>query len=122
MLKLAAGTVRWHLHQARAALRAVLVPTAEDDAAVHLPILEDFFQRPAGYLFLTPEEQGLVATRAGRMLRPSATVGMGLEPANLMPSRGPLDDMGIPNDYVLYLGRVDRPARGSLLGRERKLT
>jgi glycosyltransferase involved in cell wall biosynthesis len=88
--------------------RAVLVPTAEDDAAVHLPILEDFFQRPAGYLFLTPEEQGLVATRAGRMLRPSATVGMGLEPANGMPSRGPLDDMGIPNDYVLYLGRVDR--------------
>ena len=88
--------------------RAVLVPTAEDDAAVHLPILEDFFQRPAGYLFLTPEEQVLVSTRAGRPLRPSATVGIGVEPANGMPSRGPLDALNIPCDYVLYLGRIDR--------------
>ena len=88
--------------------RAVLVPTAEDDRAVHLPILEDFFQRPAGYLFLTPEEHVLVSTRAGRVLRPSATVGIGLEPANGTPSRGPLDAMGIPNDYLLYLGRIDR--------------
>ena len=88
--------------------RAVLVPTAEDDAAVHLPILEHFFQRPAGYLFLTPEERVLVSTRAGRPLCPSATIGIGLEPSNGMPSRGPLDAMDIPCDYVLYLGRVDR--------------
>jgi glycosyltransferase involved in cell wall biosynthesis len=88
--------------------RAVLVPTAEDDAAVHLPILEDFFRRPAGYLFLTPEEHVLVSTRAGGMLRPSATVGIGLEPADRMPSPGPLDEMRLPKEYVLYLGRVDR--------------
>jgi glycosyltransferase involved in cell wall biosynthesis len=88
--------------------RAVLVPTAEDDAAIHLPILESFFQRPAGYLFLTPEEQVLVSTRAGRALRPCAIAGIGLDPANAMPSRGPLDTMGIPGGYVLYLGRVDR--------------
>ena len=88
--------------------RAVLVPTAEDDAAVHLPILEDFFQRPAGYLFLTPEEQVLVSTRAGRPLCPSATIGIGLDPPTEMPSRRPLDAMNIPRDYVLYLGRIDR--------------
>jgi glycosyltransferase involved in cell wall biosynthesis len=88
--------------------RAVLVPTAEDDAAIHLPILEGFFQRPAGYLFLTPEEQALVSTRAGRSLRPSAIVGIGLEQPNGVPSRRPLEAIGIPEDYVLYLGRVDR--------------
>lgn len=88
--------------------RAVLVPTAEDDAAVHLPILEDFFQHPAGYLFLTPEEQVLVSTRAGRPLCPSATIGIGLDPSTEIPSRRPLDVMDIPRDYVLYLGRIDR--------------
>jgi glycosyltransferase involved in cell wall biosynthesis len=88
--------------------RAVLVPTAEDDPAIHLPVLEEFFQRPAGYLFLTPEEERLVATRAGRPLRPAETIGIGLEPADAVPSRRVLDDLGVPARYVLYLGRVDR--------------
>jgi glycosyltransferase involved in cell wall biosynthesis len=88
--------------------RAVLLPTAEDDPAIHLPILEDYFQLPAGYLFLTPEEEALVTTRAGRALRPSATIGIGLEPASPVASRAALDALNIPRDYVLYLGRVDR--------------
>ena len=36
---------------------------------------------PAGYLFLTPEEETLVSTRAGQPLRAVAVIGMGLEPA-----------------------------------------
>ncbi len=88
--------------------RAVLVPTAEEDPAIHLPVLEEFFQRPAGYLFLAPEEETLVSTRAGRALRPAATIGIGLEPAVGAASRAALDSLGIPAGYVLYLGRVDR--------------
>jgi len=89
--------------------RAVLVPTAEEDPAVDLDVLPDFFARPAGYLFLTPEEETLVSTRAGRSLRPSRVVGIGLEPErDLHPSRAVLDRLGIPRDFVLYLGRVDR--------------
>ena len=60
--------------------RAVLVPTAEEDPAIDLDVLPDFFARPAGYLFLTPEEETLVSTRAGRALRPSRVIGIGLEP------------------------------------------
>ena len=88
--------------------RAVLLPTAEDDPAVHLSILEDYFQLPAGYLFLTPEEEVLVSTRAGRTLRPADTIGIGLEPAPPVPGRAALDALRIPERYVLYLGRVDR--------------
>jgi len=88
--------------------RAVLLPTAEDDPAVHLEITEDFFNTPAGYLFLTPEEQALVSARAGRTLKPSAVIGTGLEPAGPAPDRHLLRSHGIPDDYVLYLGRVDR--------------
>ena len=89
--------------------RAVLVPTAEEDPAIDLDVLQEFFSRPAGYLFLTPEEETLVSTRAGRRLQPSRVIGMGLEPGrDPQPDRSALDRLGIPPDYVLYLGRVDR--------------
>jgi glycosyltransferase involved in cell wall biosynthesis len=88
--------------------RAVLLPTAEDDPAVHLDITEEFFKLPAAYLFLTPEEQALVSNRAGRRLEPSAVIGTGLEPAGPRPGRERLQSHGIPDDYILYLGRVDR--------------
>ena len=89
--------------------RAVLVPTAEEDPAVDLDVLPDFFARPAGYLFLTPEEEALVSTRAGRPLHPSRVIGIGLEPErDPHPSRGGIDRLELPRDFVLYLGRVDR--------------
>jgi glycosyltransferase involved in cell wall biosynthesis len=89
--------------------RAVLLPTAEEDPAIDLNVLEDFFAQPAGYLFLTPEEQTLVTTRAGRPLEPARIIGMGLErEADAQADRSALDRLGIPPDFVLYLGRVDR--------------
>jgi glycosyltransferase involved in cell wall biosynthesis len=87
--------------------RAVLLPTAEEDRAVYLDVAEEFFRRPAGYLFLTPEEEALVTTRAGTPLRPSAVIGIGLEPAGAADA-GCLSAFNLPADYVLYLGRVDR--------------
>ncbi len=88
--------------------RAVLLPTAEDDPAVHLGITEDFFNMPAAYLFLTPEEESLVSARAGRRLQPSAVIGTGLESAGPPPGRELLRSHGVPDEYILYLGRVDR--------------
>lgn len=91
-----------------AADRAVLVPTAEEDRAIDLDVLSVYFQRPAGYLFLTPEEASLVSTRAGRVLTPAAVIGAGLEPAAPLDGTAVLEQHGIPGRYVLYLGRVDR--------------
>lgn len=88
--------------------RAVLLPTAEEDPAVRLSVLPEFFRAAAGYLFLTPEEESLVSGRAGGALQPSATIGIGLEPSPPAPDRASLDRQGIPREYVLYLGRVDR--------------
>jgi glycosyltransferase involved in cell wall biosynthesis len=89
--------------------RAVLVPTAEDDAAVNLDVLPPFFDKPAGYMFLTPEEEQLVSSHAYRPLVPSMVVGIGLEPVSIAGvTRAPLDALGIPQNYLLYLGRVDR--------------
>ena len=89
--------------------RAVLVPTAEDDAAINLDVLPPFFDKPAGYMFLTPEEEQLVSSRAYRPLLPSMVVGSGLEPVSTDGmTRVPLEALGIPQNYLLYLGRVDR--------------
>jgi len=88
--------------------RAILLPTAEEDDAIGLEVLEEYFQKPAGFLFLTPEEETLVSTRAGKLLQPSATIGMGVEPAGAAAGRAVLDGLAIPEKYVLYLGRVDR--------------
>jgi glycosyltransferase involved in cell wall biosynthesis len=84
--------------------RAVLVPTAEEDPAIDLDVLPGFFDKPAGYLFLTPEEEALVSSRAGGLSVPSAVIGIGLEPAPEA-LQAPLAPQA---PYVLYLGRVDR--------------
>lgn len=88
--------------------RAVLLPTAEDDPAIGLDVLEEYFRKPAGFLFLTPEEEALVTLRAAQPLEPAAIIGAGLEPAAAPPSRAGLDALGVPRQFVLYLGRVDR--------------
>ena len=88
--------------------RAILVPTAEEDPAIRLGVLEGFFALPAGYLFMTPEEGTLVATSAGRPVAPSAVTGIGIEPPPPAPARSVLDSLGIPGRFVLCLGRVDK--------------
>jgi len=90
--------------------RAVLVPTAEEDPLVFLDVLREYFTLPAGYVFLTPEEEELVASRADGPLPPSCVVGSGLEPPPLPHPelRGQLEDIGVSFPYVLYLGRVER--------------
>lgn len=99
--------------------RAVLVPTAEEDPAIDIPALREFFVQPAGYLFLTPEERDLVSMRAGRPLQPAAVIGIGLDPSapvrsdagsTATPGAASLQvgPRALPSNYVLYLGRVDR--------------
>ena len=93
--------------------RAVLVPTAEEDPAIRLRQLASFFARPAAFLFMTPEEQALVETSAGRPLPVSAVSGIGIAPPSPVSSRAALDRFGLPERFVLCLGRVDRN-KGSL--------
>ena len=55
--------------------RAILVPTAEEDPVIRMPLLERFFALPAGYIFLTPEEQELVERRMSTAQCPFTTAG-----------------------------------------------
>ncbi|MGE0451286.1 MAG: glycosyltransferase family 4 protein [Vicinamibacterales bacterium] len=89
--------------------RAVLVPTAEDDPVMRMPIVAPFFARARGLIYLTPEEQALVERRLADP-PPSIVIGSGLEPA---PARSPrsLSELGVRAPFILYLGRID-PNKG----------
>jgi glycosyltransferase involved in cell wall biosynthesis len=91
--------------------RAVLVPTAEDDGVIRFEILETFFAKPSAFLFLTPEEQSLVARYARRPPDPSCIVGTGLDPVASAAANGSFGSLGIDRPFVLYLGRID-PHKG----------
>lgn len=91
--------------------RAVLVPTVEDDPVIRLDVLQRFFSLPAGFVFLTPEEQALVVRRASGPLAPSVVIGAGLDPAPASAPARALDQVGVRSPFILYLGRVD-PNKG----------
>jgi glycosyltransferase involved in cell wall biosynthesis len=101
--------------------RAVLVPTAEDDPVLRFSVVGRFFTRPAGFVFVTPEERSLVARYSAKPLAPSCVIGIGLEPVPGGPERvarrtggrgaSPLGSRGIATPFLLYLGRVD-PNKG----------
>ena len=90
--------------------RAILVPTVEDDPIIALGVLEQFFSLPIGFVFLTPEERALVLRRAPVPPAPSIVIGVGLDPAAGAPARR-LDELGVREPFILYLGRVD-PNKG----------
>jgi glycosyltransferase involved in cell wall biosynthesis len=93
--------------------RALVLPTAEEDPAIQLDVLGRWFGLPAGFLFLTPEEETLVTRRASRPLPPSIVIGTGLEPppVNHAGPNGHLRSRGIAQPFALYLGRID-PNKG----------
>lgn len=91
--------------------RAVLVPTAEEDPVIRMPIVGELFARPRGFVFLTPEEQALVERWSVGPPPPSCVIGSGLEPAASSATNVDLASRGIASDFVLYLGRID-PNKG----------
>jgi glycosyltransferase involved in cell wall biosynthesis len=88
--------------------RAVLVPTAEEDPAIELPLFGDLFRAPRGLVYLTPEERSLVQGVSGNASVPSVVVGSGI---NVPEGHAQLDArarFGLPPRFVLYVGRIDR--------------
>ncbi len=88
--------------------KSILVPTAEEDAAVHLSIFADYFNRPAGALFLTPEERDLVGKVAHGVLPPSDIIGFAVDVPPGLDAAAFRAGHGLTNPYLLYVGRIDR--------------
>jgi glycosyltransferase involved in cell wall biosynthesis len=88
--------------------KAILVPTAEEDPAISLGILREFFRRPKGFVYLTPEEQALVEDAGASPKTPSVVIGSGLN----LPAVDRAFDFaarhGLTRPFILYVGRIDK--------------
>jgi glycosyltransferase involved in cell wall biosynthesis len=88
--------------------RAVLVPTAEEDPAIELPIFRSLFRAPRGIVYLTPEEKSLVQGVSANTEVPDVIVGSGI---NVPPAWAEAEvrvKFALPERYLLYVGRIDR--------------
>lgn len=86
--------------------RAILVPTAEEDDAIRLPVFADLFRSVRAFLYLTPEEKELIEKAAGALAAPSRVIGSGLNVRHA--GAGPRQSLAVPPSYLLYVGRIDR--------------
>jgi glycosyltransferase involved in cell wall biosynthesis len=88
--------------------RAVLVPTAEEDPAVELPVFAPLFRAPRGLLYLTPEERALVNGVSGNEAVPSVVIGSGINVPGGWPAADVRARYALPGRFLFYAGRIDR--------------
>jgi glycosyltransferase involved in cell wall biosynthesis len=95
-------------HGVRAASgRAVLVPTAERDAAIGLSIFAPLFRGVRALMYNSPEERSMIQAVSGNAGVPSVVVGIGSDvPANPQAARF-RQKYNIRGPFAVYVGRVD---------------
>jgi len=95
-------------HGARAVPdRAILVPTAERDAALGLAMFGPVFRGVRAIMYNSPEEQALIHAVAANEHVPGVVVGIGSEiPQSVDPARAQAR-FGLAGPYVIYVGRID---------------
>jgi len=85
--------------------KAVVVPTAHDEAPLAFHAFDDAFTLPRSLLCSTPEEAALIERRFAKPAR-RRMVGSGIEPLPAKPQRF-REHFGITGPYLLYLGRME---------------
>jgi len=95
-------------HGARAvASKAVLVPTAERDAAIGLGIFPPLFRGVRALMFNSFEERAMIRHVAGDRDLPGVVVGVGSDvPERPQPDRF-RQRFGINGPFAIYVGRID---------------
>lgn len=86
--------------------RAIMVPTAHDEAPFAFDLFSDVFERPRALFCSTPEEESLIERRFPRHAR-TRVVGVGVEvPSATRPARF-MSTYGLTNRYLMYVGRIE---------------
>jgi glycosyltransferase involved in cell wall biosynthesis len=96
----------WHIAR-RIPHKAVLVPTAERDAAIGLGIFGPIFRGVRALMYNSPEEQALIQDVAGNAAVPGVVVGVGSDvPEQTDPARF-RRKFQIRRPFAIYIGRID---------------
>src|SRR5262249_54528112 len=86
---------------------AVLVPLAHDEPTLRLDLSRGVTRIAAGLAFMTPEELDLVDDLHGVGDRPSAVVGVGVDPGREGDPARAHAACRLPARFACYVGRVD---------------
>ena len=86
--------------------KAFLIPTSHDEPPIYLSIFEEFFKKPKGFIFNTPEEKEFLINRFSVDCRHSDIIGVGIK-EDCTISNKQETQLNLPNAYVVYVGRVD---------------
>nr|HDM59854.1 glycosyltransferase family 1 protein [Bacillota bacterium] len=89
--------------------KSILVPTAEPDPAVELPIFQNTFQKPSVILYNSPESKVLVETAHHNYSVPSIITGVGIEEKRAGDINETLAKYSlVSRPYIIYIGRIDK--------------
>lgn len=87
--------------------KSILVPTAEQDAIIHLSLFKGLFRKPRAIIYNSVEEKNMINSLSRNQDIVGDVVGVGTE----IPYEFSADDFrrkyGITGDYVIYIGRID---------------
>lgn len=103
-------SARYHqaYHGARTvADRAILVPTAEREAAMGLGIMPPVFRGARAIMYNSNEERALIQTLAGNQDVPGVVVGVGSEIPRHVSAERARQAFGLRDPFVVYAGRID---------------
>ena len=90
-----------------AAGKAILVPTAEPDPTIDLPLFEPLFRNARGIVFNSHEERSMILSRSAAEDVPADIVGVGIqEPGDANAERFTART-GITEPFIFYIGRID---------------
>ena len=96
----------FHAMQAVAG-RGILVPTAEPDPAIEMPLFHENFREARAIVYNSEEERQMIVQQTGNHSVPGEVVGVGVvEPPEASSDRFRAE-RGIQEPFVLYIGRID---------------
>ncbi len=88
--------------------KAILVPTAERDAALGLSIFGPVFRAARALMYNSPEERAIIQAASGNASVPGVVVGIGSDlPRETAPDRF-RRKFDVAGPFVIYVGRIDR--------------
>jgi glycosyltransferase involved in cell wall biosynthesis len=96
----------WHGAQ-RLAGKAILVPTAERDAAIGLSIFGPLFRGVRAVMYNSDEERAMIHAATANQAVPGVVVGVGSDvPERTEPQRF-RKRFNMPRPFAIYVGRID---------------
>ncbi len=95
-------------HGARAVPdRAVLIPTAEREAAIALSMFGPLFRGVRAVMYNSPEEQAMITALTGNADVPGVVVGIGSDVPGGASADRARQKFGLTRPYLIYVGRID---------------